>query len=134
MDTEIIIEDENSQENLIATTSILQSIENKTMEATTDANEKKKKKGVFNPQWLLDAKFGSFLREYKQDPTKAVCIACNEQFSIYHGGKNDIDRHTKSKKHINSMKSFNVNRQLITSTIKSNKEGEETAAAEGTLV
>ncbi|CAF0942687.1 unnamed protein product, partial [Rotaria sordida] len=31
------------------------------------------------------------------------------------------------------MKSFSVNRQLIASTIKPNKEGEETAAAEGTL-
>jgi hypothetical protein len=32
------------------------------------------------------------------------------------------------------MKSFSINRQLITSTIKPNKESEETAAAEGTLV
>ncbi|CAF4939369.1 unnamed protein product [Rotaria sp. Silwood1] len=31
------------------------------------------------------------------------------------------------------MKSFSVNRQLITSTIKPNKEGEETAAAEGII-
>ncbi|CAF4928518.1 unnamed protein product [Rotaria sp. Silwood1] len=110
MDTEIIIDDENNQENLITTTSILQSVENKTMEATIDASEKTKK-----------------------DPTKVVCIACNEQFSIHHGGKNDIDQHTKSKKHINSMKSFSVNRQLITSMIKPNKEGEETAVAEGII-
>ncbi len=78
MDIEIISEDENNHENVIIATQVLQSVENNAVEVTTDAIEKKKKKGVFNPQWLLDAKFSSFLREYKPDPTKAVCIACND--------------------------------------------------------
>jgi hypothetical protein len=136
MGTEIIIEDENNDENLTTTTSILRSVGNNAVEHTSDTDvlEKKKRKGVFNPQWLLDAKFRSFLQEYKPDPSKALCIACNEQFSIHHSGKNDIDRHTQLKKHINSMKSFSINRQRITATMKPNKEGEETAAAEGTLV
>ena len=100
----------------------------------TDFSEKKRKTGVSNPQWLLYAKFRSFLQEYKPDPTEVLCIACNEQFSIHHGGKNDIERHIQLKNHINNMKSFSVNRQLITSTMKPSKEGEETAAAESTLV
>lgn len=82
------------------------------MEVTADNFGKKKKKAVFNPQWLLDTNFASFLREYKPDHTKVLCIACNEQISIHHGGKNDIDRHTKSQKHVNKMKSFNINRHL----------------------
>ncbi|CAF3864658.1 unnamed protein product [Rotaria sp. Silwood1] len=133
MDTEIIIEDENNHENLTTTAPMLQSVQDKTMDAAKDTDGKKRKKGVFNPQLLLDVKFRSFLREYKPDPTEVVCIACNEQFSIHHGGKNDIDRHAKLKKQITSMKSSSINRQLITATIKPNKDGEETAAAEGII-
>ncbi|CAF3712554.1 unnamed protein product [Rotaria socialis] len=60
-------------------------------------------------------------------------MACNEPFSIYYGGKNDIDRHIKEKEHINNMKSFSINRLLITLTMKPNKESEEIAAAEGII-
>ncbi|CAF3419124.1 unnamed protein product [Rotaria sp. Silwood2] len=136
MESEIIIENENNHESLITTTPIRKSNENKNVEAVAvpSACEKKKKKGVFNPQWLLDSHLGSFLREYKPDSTKVLCIACNESFSIHYGGKNDIDRHIKLKKHINNMKSFSINRQLITSTMKPNKESEEIAAAEGAFV
>ena len=66
--------------------------------------------------------------------TKVLCIARNESFSIHYGRKNDIDRHAKLKKHINNMKSFNINRQLITSTMKLNKESEEISAVKGTSV
>ena len=133
MDGEIIIENENNHESLITTT-VLKSNENINVEVVPSACEKKKKKGVFNPQWLLDSHVSSFLREYKLDSTKVLCIACNETFSIHYGGKNDIDRHIKLKRHINNMKSFNINRQLITSRMKPNKEIEETAAAEGAFV
>ncbi|CAF4653234.1 unnamed protein product [Rotaria socialis] len=139
MDSEIIIEDDNddndnNHEESIPTTPVLKSNENKNVKAASNTCEKKKKKGVFNLQWLLDSQLGSFLREYKPDSTKALCIACNEKFSIHYGGKNDIDRHIKLKRHIHNMKSFSINRQLITSTMKPNKESEEVAAAEGTFV
>ncbi|CAF4928632.1 unnamed protein product, partial [Rotaria socialis] len=139
MDSEIIIEDDNddndnNHEESIPTTPVLKSNENKNVKAASNTCEKKKKKGVLNLQWLLDSQLGSFLREYKPDSTKALCIACNEKFSIHYGGKNDIDRHIKLKRHIHNMKSFSINRQLITSTMKPNKESEEVAAAEGTFV
>ncbi|CAF1373952.1 unnamed protein product [Adineta ricciae] len=70
---------------------------NKASNATSDSPGKKEKKGVFNQQWLNDAQFKLFLREYKPDRMKAHCIVCNEQFSIHHGGKNDVDRHMKLK-------------------------------------
>ncbi|CAF4512949.1 unnamed protein product [Rotaria sp. Silwood2] len=133
MDSEIIIESENNHESSITTTPILKSNENKNVEVAPSVCEKKKKKGVFNPQWLLDSHLSSFLREYKLDSTKVLCIACNEPFSIHYGGKNDIDRHIKRKGHINNMKSFSINRQLITLTMKPNKESEEIAAAEGII-
>ena len=89
---------------------------------------------MFNSQWLLNPQFASFLREYKPDSAKVLYISSNEHFSVCDGGKNDIDRHIKLKRHNNNIKSFGINRQLITSTMKSNKEVEETAAAEGTFV
>ena len=77
--------------------------------------------------------YQSFLKEYKLDQSQATCIACNQQFSIHYRGKSDIDNHIKTKRHQNNMKSFNINQQLITKTIKPSKEKDEIAAAEGVL-
>ena len=134
MDCQITLLGENTDDNPIERLSPIGSKENDMPKTKLDGTGKKRRKGVFNTQWLVDAAFRPFLREYKSDSTKALCIACNEQFSVHNGGKNDIDRHMNSKKHINSMKVFNVDRNLITSTIKPVRETEETAAAEGTLV
>ncbi|CAF1396996.1 unnamed protein product [Rotaria sp. Silwood1] len=99
-----------------------------------DKSIKKLKKGVFNKEWLNLIEYQPFLKEYKPDPSQATCIVCNQQFSLYYRGKSDIDNHMKTKKHQNNMKSFDVNRQLITKTIKPSKEKDEVAAAEGVLV
>ena len=107
MDGEIRIESENNPQCLPKTTPILKSTENKDEETVPSAS-KKKKKGVSNPQWLFDSQLGSFLREYEPNSTKVLCIACNEPFSIHYGGKNNIDRHIKLKRHINNIKSFNI--------------------------
>ncbi|CAF1253408.1 unnamed protein product, partial [Rotaria sordida] len=128
-----IANDETDREQLITRSPILKSNENKNIEAVLGAYQKIKK-GMFNSQWLLNPQFASFLRQYKPDSAKVLCIASNEHFSVCDGGKNDIHRHIKLKRHNNNIKSFGINRQLITSTMKSNKEVEETAAAEGTFV
>ena len=136
MDVEILIDIEtqnNSGNTITSMVSISKSIENKRAKSPENSIDKKKK-GVFNSQWTLDVKFAPFLRECKSDSTKAACIACNDQFSIHHGGKNDIERHMKLKKHVNAMRSFSINRELITSTMRPIKDGEEIAAAEGCLV
>ncbi|CAF1104505.1 unnamed protein product [Rotaria sp. Silwood1] len=88
---------------------------------------------MLNSQWQVNPQSTSFLRHYKPDSAKVLCIASNEHFSVYDGGKNDIDRHIKLKRHNNNIKSFGINRQLITLTLKSNKKVEETAAAEEAL-
>ena len=136
MDVEILIDIEsqnNSKDTTTTTVLILKSIENKRAKSLENSIDKKKK-GVFHCQWILDERFAPFLRECKSDSTKSMCIACNDKFSIHHGGKNDIERHMKSKKHVKAMRSFSINRELITSTIKPIKDWKEIAAAEGSLV
>ncbi|CAF4306331.1 unnamed protein product, partial [Rotaria sordida] len=93
---EITNEDETDRENLITASPILKSNENKNVEAILGSYQKRKK-GMFNPQWLLSPQFASFLREYKPDSAKVLCIASNEHFSVQDGGKNNIDRHIKLK-------------------------------------
>ena len=78
--------------------------------------------------------YKQFLKEYKYDSSQATCIVCNQQFSVHYRGKADIDNHIKTQKHQNNLKSFNVNKQLITTTMKRSREKDEIAAAEGTLV
>lgn len=95
-DIEITNEDETDRENLITASPILKSNENKNVEAILGSYQKRKK-GMFNPQWLLSPQFASFLREYKPDSAKVLCIASNEHFSVQDGGKNNIDRHIKLK-------------------------------------
>ena len=116
-----MIESENNLERLTKTTPILKSIENEDMETVRSASEKKKKRALLIHNGYLITNLDHFC-EYKPDSTKVLCIACNEPFSMHYGGKRDIDRHIKLKRRINNMKSFNINRQLRTSTIKPDKE------------
>ncbi|CAF1463507.1 unnamed protein product [Rotaria sp. Silwood1] len=94
-------------------------------------DKQEKRKGVFRSEWLTEF---NFLKEYKPDKSQAICMACNSQFSVYHGGKNDAVQHSKSKQHKKNMLTFSIDRQLITTTMKPTREKEEVAAAEATLV
>jgi hypothetical protein len=120
-----VVQDEDNEE-LVTTESPTSS--------TDKSNKKKLKKGVFNREWLKITEYELFLKEYKNDATKATCIACNQQFSIHYRGKTDIDHHIRTQKHQNNFKSFNINRQLITTTMKPTKEKDEVSAAEAVLV
>ena len=124
-DSEMMIESENNPERLTKVTPILKSVENKDVESVTSSIKKEKAKDILNPQWLLDSQCRSFSLEYRPDSNKVLCVACNEPFSIRYGEENDIDRHTKLKRHIDNMKSLSINRQLIIPTMKPNKESED---------
>ena len=101
-------------------------------EASKKSKDKQeKRKGVFRSEWLTEF---SFLKEYKPDKSQATCMACNSQFSVHHGGKNDVVQHAKSKQHKKNMLTFSVDRQLITTAMKQTREKEEVAATEATLV
>jgi hypothetical protein len=63
----------------------------------------------FRKEWLSKSDFSTFLRECKVDPTKALCITCNVQFSIQNSGLGDINHHIKTKKHQQCTKSAEAN-------------------------
>ncbi|CAF3962273.1 unnamed protein product, partial [Rotaria sp. Silwood1] len=48
---------------------------------------------MFNSPWLLNPQFALFLRQYKSDSAKLLCIAFNEHFLVCDGGKHDIGRY-----------------------------------------
>ncbi|CAF3372842.1 unnamed protein product [Rotaria sp. Silwood2] len=73
-------------------------------------------------------------KQYKPDKTRVTCMACNNQFSVHYGGKSDVLQHSKNKQHLKNMLTFSLDRQLITKTMKPNREKDEVAAAEATLV
>jgi hypothetical protein len=109
-------------------------VEKSSSAAGVEQKRKKLKKGVFNREWLKISDYQMFLKEYKFDSSQATCVVCNQQFSIHYRGKSDIDNHMKTQKHQRNMKSYNVNQQLITDTIKPSKEKDEICAAEAVLV
>ena len=90
----------------------------------------KGKKGIFKSEWLQELKF---LKEYKPDQSQITCMACNRQFSIHYGGKNNVLEHSKSKEHSKNMLTFNVHRQLITTTMRPIREKDQVAAAEAAI-
>ncbi|CAM4937410.1 unnamed protein product [Rotaria socialis] len=53
----------------------------------------------FKKEWLSNSFFATFLREYKADQTKTLCITCNIQFSIQNSGLGDINHHIQTEKH-----------------------------------
>ncbi len=66
-------------------------------------DKQEKKKGIFRSEWLQEFKF---LKEYKPDKSQATCIACNNQFSVHCGGKNDVVQHTKTKQHAKNILTY----------------------------
>ena len=94
-------------------------------------DKQEKRKGVFQPEWLTEFKF---LKEYKPDRSQITCMACNIQFSVHYGGKNDVIQYSKTKQHLKKVSTFSVDRQLITTAIKPMREKDEVAAVEATLV
>ncbi len=123
-------EDDNTEEDNLE----VLAVEKSSVSSGVEQKKKKLKKGVFNKQWLKIIEYQPFLKEYKFDSSQATCVVCNQQFSLHYRGKADIDNHMKNQKHQKNMKSYNVNQQLITDTIKPSKEKDEVCAAEAILV
>lgn len=74
---------------------------------------------------LKIAEYRRFLKEYKSDSSQATCIIYNQQFFVRYRGKIDIDSSMTTQKHQNNLKSFNINQQLITNTMKATREKDE---------
>ncbi|CAF4135677.1 unnamed protein product, partial [Rotaria sordida] len=65
-------------------TKVLVAVENLSSASILQPRKKKRKKGVFNREWLKIAEYQRFLKEYKSDLSQATCIVCNQQFSIHY--------------------------------------------------
>ena len=72
----------------------------------------------FKKQWLSNPKYSSFLKECKNDQTKALCCICNVQFSIQNSGITDINTHTKTKRHQDCVTSAEANKCNVFSVLK----------------
>ncbi|CAF1057651.1 unnamed protein product [Rotaria sp. Silwood1] len=90
----------------------------------------------FKKEWLSNPKYSSFLKECKNDRTKALCCICNVQFSIQNSGITDINTHMKTKKHQDCVKSTEANKSktIDASFSTTTNELNRLSAAEGALV
>jgi len=62
-------------------------------------------------EWLNEF---SFIKEYKPDKNQATC---NHQLSVHYGDKNDVLQHSKNQQDLKKILTFNIDRQLITTTM-----------------
>jgi hypothetical protein len=99
------------QRNTISTSSSTTS--SSTVAKKSSSNSNKRYSSKFKKDWLSIPLFSSFLRECKDDPTKALCIVCNGKFSIQNSGLGDIHRHAETNKHKQSTKATEANRSEI---------------------
>lgn len=55
----------------------------------------------YSKTWEKDDRFKEWIAESKRPDkaNRAVCRWCNSDFSIKHGGVNDVIKHAKAKKH-----------------------------------
>ncbi|CAF1937723.1 unnamed protein product [Rotaria magnacalcarata] len=90
----------------------------------------------FKKEWLSNPQYSAFLKECKNDSSKALCFICNVQFSIHNSGITDINNHMKTKRHQECIKSAEVNKsKTINSLLNSNApELNRLCAVEGALV
>lgn len=77
---------------------------------TSSSKSNKRYQSKFRKEWLSNSLFSTFLRECKSDPTKALCITCNVQFSIQNSGLGDINHHIQTKRHQERTQSAEANR------------------------
>jgi hypothetical protein len=103
------------------------------MTGAKNQEKKKKAKGAFNTDWLSNTEYAPWLDEVNHDPTVARCKACLKNFSIYNGGKTDVNKHMSSKVHATNMKSFGSS-TLITTMMIPTSELDKISAAEAAFV
>lgn len=54
----------------------------------------------YSKTWEKLPEFKEWLVSVESDNSKAKCLWCNYEFSISHGGKNDVTSHSKRKQHM----------------------------------
>lgn len=87
------------------------------------------RKQKFNPQWLNLGEFKNWLKEDSADPFSCSCIACNCKLRC---GKSELQRHCRSKKHIEKVKLVvrNTNVEDYFKPLKTSNEERKTQECE----
>ncbi|CAK1597844.1 unnamed protein product [Parnassius mnemosyne] len=84
------------------------------------ASKKPRVMQKFNRNWMEDSSYKAWLRPSNKGDYFAFCTFCNTDLSIGSAGKNDLFRHTKTNKHVNSSPGGSSSQTLLTDLI-SNK-------------
>lgn len=53
----------------------------------------------YSKTWESEPGFEGWLSQHKDDAQRAKCLWCKSDFSIAHGGQNDVKKHMNTKKH-----------------------------------
>lgn len=72
------------------------SVEAKTDASTSTPKKKQRRMCSFLDVWM---KSYSFIKPVPNNKCRALCTLCQKEFSISHGGKNDIEKHQKCNEH-----------------------------------
>lgn len=67
----------------------------------------------YSKNWENLPDFRGWLTQVKDNVSRARCSWCNADFSIAHGGKNDIVKHMRTKKHQEVVKSKLTTKPVI---------------------
>ena len=95
-----------------------------------DKPAKKKRLCSYNKQW--EAK-KTWVKPVSGDSTKAFCTLCRREFSIGHGGENDLTQHASTEMHKKATLAkgaSNIGAFFVTSTA----ENDKIAASEASYV
>ncbi|CAF1372138.1 unnamed protein product [Rotaria sordida] len=90
----------------------------------------------FRKEWLSNPKYSSFLKEYKNYKTTALCFIYNIQFSIQNSETTDINNHMKTKEYQDCVKSAEPNKSKTINSLfdSSTSELNRLCTVEGALV
>lgn len=81
---------------------------------TIMASKKPRVMQKFNRNWMEYSSYKAWLRPSNKGDYFAFCTFCNTDLSIGSAGKNDLFRHTKTNKHINSSPGGSSSQTLLT--------------------
>nr|XP_049699481.1 uncharacterized protein LOC126055228 [Helicoverpa armigera] len=102
-------------------------------DASTSTPKKKKQRRMcsFLDVWM---KSYSFIKSVPNNKLRALCTLCQKEFSISHGGKNDIEKHQKCNEHQKRERSASLSASLkiFLKTEQMSTQEEKVIAAEVT--
>lgn len=75
-----------------------------------DVKKRPRYSAKFKPEWSKD--FDGIIRKSSKGESHAFCTLCSVDFTVSHGGKNDVQRHTETTNHQARARQAKGTRQL----------------------